>query len=128
MLEKMVYSTSQDGSDSDTSPKMRKSSPLWLIKLSLSHLIQRLNTNMVMKFVGLMNKLRILTREMGLHRICQGHHTKVSPPVGYRKIRVHLVYDLKHDSQHKARLVADGHLTDIPLDSVYYGVVSLQGF
>jgi hypothetical protein len=26
------------------------------------------------------------------------------------------------------KLVADGHLTDIPLDSVYSGVVSLQGF
>jgi hypothetical protein len=25
-------------------------------------------------------------------------------------------------------LVADGHLTDIPLDSVYSGVVSIQGF
>jgi hypothetical protein len=26
------------------------------------------------------------------------------------------------------RLVADGHLTDIPLESVYSGVVSLRGF
>jgi Reverse transcriptase (RNA-dependent DNA polymerase) len=38
------------------------------------------------------------------------------------------VYDIKHDGRHKARLVADGHLTDIPLDSVYSGVVSLRGF
>ena len=36
--------------------------------------------------------------------------------------------DVKHDGRHKARLVADGHLTDIPLDSVYSGVVSLRGF
>jgi hypothetical protein len=43
-------------------------------------------------------------------------------------IRVHLVFDIKHDGRHKARLVADGHLTGIPLDSVYSGVVSLQGF
>lgn len=57
-----------------------------------------------------------------------GHHTKAQPPAGYKKIRVHFVFDVKHDGRHKARLVADGHLTDIPLDSVYSGVVSLKGF
>ena len=50
-----------------------------------------------------------------------------TPPKGYKKIRVHLVFDVKHDGRHKARLVADGHLTDIPLESVYSGVVSLRG-
>jgi hypothetical protein len=49
------------------------------------------------------------------------------PPLGYKKIRVHLVYACKHDGRRKARLVADGHLTDIPVDSVYSGVVSLRG-
>ena len=34
---------------------------------------------------------------------------------------------MKHDGRHKARLVADGHLTDIPLNSVYAGVVSIRG-
>ena len=29
----------------------------------------------------------------------------------YKKIRVHLVFAVKHDGRHKARLVADGHLT-----------------
>jgi hypothetical protein len=57
--------------------------------------------------------------------IDKGHHTKVNPPSACKKIRVHLVYDVKHDGKHKVRLVADGHLTDIPLDSVYLGVVSL---
>jgi hypothetical protein len=33
---------------------------------------------------------------------------------------------VKHDGRHKARLVADGHLTDVPVDSVYSGVVSLR--
>ena len=50
-----------------------------------------------------------------------------SPPPGYKKIRVHLVFDVKHDGRHKARLVADGHLTEVPVDSVYSGVVSLRG-
>ena len=46
---------------------------------------------------------------------------------GYKKIRVHMVYDVKHDLRRKARLVADGHLTQVPVDSVYSSVVSLRG-
>ena len=50
----------------------------------------------------------------------------VPTPVGYKKIRVHFVYDCKHDGRHKARLVASGNLTEVPLESVYSGVVSLR--
>ena len=57
-----------------------------------------------------------------------GHASTVRVPSGYKKIRVHLVYAVKHDGRHKARLVADGHLTDVPMESVYSGVVSLRGF
>jgi len=57
-----------------------------------------------------------------------GHKDKVKPPEGYKRIRVHLVFDVKHDGRFKARLVADGHLTDAPLESVYSGVVSIRGF
>ena len=46
---------------------------------------------------------------------------------GYKRIRVHFVYAVKHDGRHKARLVAGGHLTDTPVDSVYSSVVSLRG-
>jgi len=49
------------------------------------------------------------------------------PPKGYRKIHVHHVFDVKHDGRHKSQLVADGHLTEVPLDSIYSGVISLQG-
>ncbi len=56
-----------------------------------------------------------------------GPSSSNAPPAGYKKIRVHLVFDVKHDGRHKVRCVADGHLTDIPLDSVYSGVVSLRG-
>jgi hypothetical protein len=48
-------------------------------------------------------------------------------PPGFKKIRVHMVYDVKHDLRRKARLVADGNLTQVPLDSVYSSVVSLRG-
>ena len=50
-----------------------------------------------------------------------------SPSMGYKNIRVHLVYDVNHDGHHKAILVADGHLTDIPVESVYSWVVYLRG-
>ena len=50
-----------------------------------------------------------------------------TPPEGYKKIRVHFIYDVKYDGRHRARLVADGHLTDLPTESVYSGVVSLRG-
>jgi hypothetical protein len=56
-----------------------------------------------------------------------GHKGTAPPPTGYKKIRTHLVYDCKHDGRHKAWMVADSHLTDIPLESVYSGVVSLCG-
>ena len=52
---------------------------------------------------------------------------RIIPPPGYKKIGVHFVYDVKHGSRHKARYVADGHKTDIPLESVYSGVVTLRG-
>ena len=54
-----------------------------------------------------------------------GHQGR--PPTGYKKIRTHLIFDVKHDGRHKSRLVADGHLTAVPIDSVYSGVVSLRG-
>jgi hypothetical protein len=49
------------------------------------------------------------------------------PPDGHKKIRCHMVYDVKHDGRHKSRLVAGGHLTDPNIDSVYSSVVSLRG-
>jgi hypothetical protein len=54
-----------------------------------------------------------------------GHKDNAPPLTGYKKIHTHLVYDCKHDGRHKARMVADCHLTDIPLESMYSGVISL---
>jgi hypothetical protein len=56
-----------------------------------------------------------------------GYNTKGDPKKGFKKIRTHLVYDCKHDEHHKARMVADSHMTDVPLDSIYSGVISLSG-
>jgi len=49
------------------------------------------------------------------------------PGPDYKKTRVHMVCAVKHDGQHKARLVAGGHLTETPINSVYSSVVSLRG-
>ena len=50
----------------------------------------------------------------------------INAPEVHTKIRVHLVFDVKYDGRHKARLVAGGHLTGKPVESVYSSVVSLR--
>ena len=59
--------------------------------------------------------------------IDKGHKSRNRPPEGYKKITLHFVYAVKHDGRHKSRIVAGGHLTDAPVESVYSGVVSLRG-
>ena len=50
----------------------------------------------------------------------------INAPQGYHKLRVHLILAVKYDGSHKARLVAGGHLTPEPVESIYSGVVSLR--
>ena len=50
----------------------------------------------------------------------------MNAPKGYQKIRVHFVFNVKHSGKLKARLVADGHFTKEPNETVYSGVVSLK--
>ena len=57
--------------------------------------------------------------------IDKGKNFKMPPD--FTRIQVHFVYAAKHDGRYKARLVAGGHLTSIPDDSIYSGVVSLKG-
>jgi hypothetical protein len=56
--------------------------------------------------------------------LCGKHVSKALQ--GCRKIRIHTVYNAKHDGRHKACMVAGGHLTPVPPKSIYSGVVSLQ--
>ena len=49
----------------------------------------------------------------------------INAPSGYQKIRVHLIFAANYDGRHKARLVADGHLTPEPVESIYSGVATL---
>ena len=57
----------------------------------------------------------------------QGRFAGCRIPCGYQLVRVHIIFDVKVDRRHKARVVADEHLTATPTESVYSGVVSLRG-
>ena len=54
------------------------------------------------------------------------HRKVINSPPGYQKIRVHIIFAVKYDGRHKARLPADGHLPLDPVESIYSGVVSLR--
>ena len=47
-----------------------------------------------------------------------------NPPVGFKEITCHIIFDLKLDMTRKARYVAGGHLTDVPTSMTYSSVVS----
>ena len=50
-----------------------------------------------------------------------------TPPKGYQFIRLHFVFDVKHDLRRKTRLVAGGHMTTASNEDAYSSVVSLRG-
>ena len=45
---------------------------------------------------------------------------------GCHRTKVHLVFAVKFDGRHKARLVADGHRTPEPIENIFSCVVSLR--
>ena len=56
--------------------------------------------------------------------ILDKHKKVMNHPKVYHRIKVHLVFAIKFDGRHKARLVADGHLPPEPIENIYSGVVS----
>ena len=58
--------------------------------------------------------------------IDKGTYATHKIPRGFQRIKVYLVFAAKYDGRHKSRLVSRGEMTDIPTDSVYTGVVSLE--
>jgi Reverse transcriptase (RNA-dependent DNA polymerase) len=139
MLMSTTFLINKVGSGLNTLPNEKRSSLKWSIRLNADPTTWHLATSMDLKSQGHVNRssntlwedaatLELTKIEDFDTFIDKGRHLKVKSPVGYKKIRVHLIFDVKHDGRHKARLVADGHPTDIPLESVYSGVVSLRGF
>jgi hypothetical protein len=47
-------------------------------------------------------------------------------PTEYTKIPYHIVFDVKFDLRHKARLVAGGNHTEPPKEDIYSGVVGME--
>ena len=58
--------------------------------------------------------------------ILDKHKKAMNSPKNYHRIKVHLVFAVKFDGRHKARLVAEGHLAPEPAENIYSGVVSLR--
>ena len=54
------------------------------------------------------------------------HKQIINAPPNHQKIRVNLIFAVKHDGRHKARLVANGSLTPEPVENIYLGAVSLR--
>ena len=54
-------------------------------------------------------------------------HSMIWEPKECKKVKVHIIFDVKHDGRHEAHFVAGGYLTPIPVESVYSGVISLHG-
>ena len=44
---------------------------------------------------------------------------------GNKQNKIHLIYTVKHDGRHQARIVANRNMTDVSVDSVYSGIISL---
>ena len=117
----------QDGSASSHLLNIKKSSPDSLIRPSFVPSMQPLDISMDLKYhaathmqLNWMNKVKPLAGKdavaLELQQIDEyqtfkdyGHHIKFKPPDGYKKIRVHLIFDIKHDGRHRAQLVADSH-------------------
>ena len=54
------------------------------------------------------------------------HKRIIYAPPNHQKIRVNLIFAVKSDDRHEARLVADGSLTPVPVENIYSGVLSLR--
>ena len=54
------------------------------------------------------------------------HKRILNAPPKHQKIRVNLIFAMKYNGKHMARLVADGSLTPEPTENIYSGVVSLR--
>ena len=53
------------------------------------------------------------------------HGTK-QPPHGYKKITVHVVFDVKYDGRMRARCMGGRHLTQPEFDTPYSGITNLK--
>ena len=68
---------------------------------------------------------KAIDKEMANNRVAFEFLDDDAPiPVGYRKMRGHMIFDIKLDLTRKARWVADGSQSEMPRESTYSSVVS----
>ena len=67
-----------------------------------------------------------VVREYNTFRDLGKYSSKGSVPKNYQHIRVHMIFDVKHDLRHKYRLVAGGHIAKPSEDSSYSLGASLR--
>ena len=97
--------------------------PVWIIVTSLP---THISINSQPFLVGIVSMLEYKVFKKWDKAILDKHKKVTNPPKGYHRIKVHLVFAVKFDGRHKARLVADSHLTPEPIENIYSGVVSLR--
>ncbi len=119
MLRKMISLSKKAGRGSKRLPSMRRSCFEWQTKPSYVPTALPLSISMVMRYLETSPMLfRLITKWQEATKLeCQSQDEyktfedwgyKADPPKGYKKIHVHLVFDVEHDGRHKACLVADG--------------------
>jgi hypothetical protein len=132
-LTGQAYLTRQDGSNFEGSSRIARSWQAWQIRKSYVTSATNHSTNSGMRFQRTTEKRSKLIKEWeyeiprcpkgGNPCIKQqeeqqylGKREEVSN--GYNKILCHFVYNVKFNRHHKARFVAGGHQTDLPIESL----------
>ena len=67
-------------------------------------------------------ELEQLNQYKTFRRLAKGERLSMD----YSRVPYHIVFAVKFDGRHKARLVANGSVTDLPKEDTYSGVVSLD--
>ena len=150
MPKKMTYLLSRDGVDSEALPRRTKSlqeqsskvrsgksgdlKPICLDISSPETTWRPCNLTQKTRITNGMMRIKLEMESMFEYKVFKkwdkailDKHKKITNPHrGYHRIKVHLVFAVKFDGRHKARLVADGHLTPEPIENIYSCVVSLR--
>jgi hypothetical protein len=120
MREKMVYLTNPDGNVfekksihmvNQAKPKSFNTAPQYKYSYEIPRTYEqakRLDLKNGNSLWGEATALELGQIDEYATFIDKGHHTKASPPNGFKKIRDHLVFDVKHDG----RLRPDWFLMD----------------
>jgi hypothetical protein len=100
-----------------------------LLRFDYKHALQ-INTDnnvhlwelFLVTLLSLVTEMDQINENETIHNMGRG----MKPPCDYQQIRVHFIFDIKHDLLQKSQLIVGGHITEPSKDSIYSGVVSLR--